>query len=96
MTRHEFIEWLESIGAIFEASDDMEIVDSVWVLSKADFNKKYTKNGRVRKGQKDRYIPYLRVGHFGIYDDKLYTRDNGLTGWLTLKEVKDICVELSK
>ena len=81
-TKYEFISWLESIDARFSDQSD-EKTDRVYVYSKEEFDLK-KKHPRKFKGL---YVPYIRV----TWDENgLYTRWNGLTGYMTEDCVKSI------
>ena len=92
MTRSEFIDWLESVGAIYYANDENDATDAVYIFGKKEFE---LKKKFPRKYAK-LYLPYLRVSHFGERGNSLYTRDNGWCEWMSPENVKDICVKLSK
>ena len=92
MTRPEFIDWLESIGAVYKANDENDATDAVYVFGKKELRLKE----KFPKKYANLYVPYLRVSHFGDGESTLYTRDNGLCGWMFPERVKSICVALSK
>ncbi len=90
MTREEFINWLEKIGARYGLPDQSkykEFYDGVYVFGKDAYDKK---KAHPRKN-KDLYVPYIRVS--GFDSDMLYTRENGWCSYMCERKVKDIIMD---
>lgn len=93
MTREELEMFLEEIGAIYEVdlSCKDKGVEFVYIHGKDEYLKK---KNHPRK-YKNLFIPYLRVSwHDG--EDRVYTRHNGLTGYMNTDDVKNVCRELTE
>ncbi len=88
MDREDFIMWLDSIGAIYQDLTEGRGIETVMVFGKDEYLKKKI---HPRKN-KNMFVPYLRVSWH--YEDPrvLYTRWNGLTGYMNEQTIKDIIV----
>lgn len=84
MTKQEWISYLDSIGAIYQEYDNDGELDQIYVRSKDEYK---MKEAHPRK-YKDLYIPYIRLSHFD--DNRVYTRENGVTGYQSNDRVKRI------
>lgn len=88
MTAKEFMEWLDSIGAAYQFTDNDGRLEQVYVFDKGVYELK-KKHPRKYRGL---YLPYLRVSNF---DGELYTRQDGWCQYMSDDKVKEICMELT-
>lgn len=88
MTRNEFIDWLDSIGAVY----DCRFVegDRIYVYDR----KMHTYRRMHPEKFRTIYVPYIRIGNFD--SDMYYTRYNGIVEYMPESEVMSICMELTK
>lgn len=86
MTKAEFVEFLEELGAPYE---EVEIngLEQVYVYSRREYELKR----KYPRKYKDLYLPYLRVSNFG---GELYTRENGWCEYMPDSIVLEKCKEL--
>ena len=85
MTKNEFIEWLESIGARFQDCSNERSADTVFVFGKDE----YDKVSKHPRKYNNLYVPYIRVTWHPEDPRELYVRDNGMTSWGTEQSIKD-------
>lgn len=88
MSSKEFMEFLDSIGARYEYTDNDGKLEQIYVFDKDAYDKK---KKHPRK-YKDLYVSYLRVSNFNA---DLYTRQNGICKYMPDSIVKEICIELT-
>lgn len=86
MTREEFINFLKEHDIPYSEYTGHGL-DQVWVYSKEE----YEKIKKHPRKYKDLYVPYLRVSHF---DETWYTRENGVTGYMSEDRVLEKCLKL--
>lgn len=84
MSKQDWIDWLESIGARYHEYDNGGAVDQIYVFSKEEYDLKQAHPRRY----KDMYQPYIRLSHFDT--GEVYTRWNGYTSTMTDDCVKSI------
>lgn len=82
MTREQFIEMLNENDVHYEEYTEKGM-DQVWIFSRKEFELKK----RHPRTYKDLYVPYLRVSHFNERDKQWYTKENGWTSWMNIKDV---------
>lgn len=84
MTKQDWISYLDSIGASYQEYDNDGELEQIYVYSKDERDKK---QAHPRK-YKNLYVPYIRLSHFD--DFRIYTRENGVTGYESNDRVKRI------
>ena len=86
MTKDEFIEYLDGIGARYQDLSDIRPIETIFVFGKDEYDK-VKKHPRKNKNL---YIPYIRISWHWDTPEVLYTRWNGETGYMTEEQIKDI------
>lgn len=81
MTKETFINYLDTIGAIYDDASGDRYIDTVFVYDKKPYQ-------RTKKTKE--YVPYLRVSWHEEYTH-LCTRWNNVCGFMTDDEIKRIC-----
>lgn len=87
MTRDDFVNYLRDNGIPYYEYN-VNGLYQVYVYSRKEYE---MKKAHPRKN-KNLYIPYLRVSHFD--GDRWYTRENGVTGYKSVKQIMNIVEKL--
>ena len=66
-------------------------IENYYAIYINDKDAYYKKKKHPRK-YKDLYVPYLRVSHFD--EDRLYTRQDGICGYMSKERIMDIVNKL--
>lgn len=88
MTKEELIDFLKENNIDYIVNNDAPI-EYVRIVGKAvdivSFN-----------GQKQKFVPYLRVSHFGDKSGMLYVRDCGIVYWKNPEWIKKWAIKYNK